>query len=40
MIDEHEITRKAYDQKTEIIETAMKCLEKFLKEQKSMQIVF
>ena len=40
MIDEHEITRKAYDQKTEIIETATKCLEKYQKEQKNMQIQF
>ena len=40
MIDEHEITRKAYDQKQKLLKQQMKCQEKYLKEQKNMQIAY
>ena len=40
MIDEHEITRKAYEQKNKIIEMLTIWLEKFLMEQRHMLITF
>ena len=40
MIDEHEITRKAYEQKAEIIETANEMSREISKGTKIMQIAF
>ena len=40
MIDEHEITRKAYDQKQKLSKQQMKCQEKYQKEQKNMQTAY
>ena len=40
MIDEHEITRKAYDQKQKLLRQQMKCQEKYQKVQKNMQTAY
>ena len=39
MIDEHEITKKAYDQKAQIIETANEMSREISKGTKNMQII-